>query len=255
VIDAFDVRPTTLALLATTGFAAGFVDSIAGGGGLLTLPALLAAGLPPHLALATNKGQAVCGAVSSATGYARRGVIDRARAPLAFALGLVGSLAGAAAQLAVRPAVLRPLVVVLLVMAAVVVAWPRRAVVRSPSPQAALWGGIGAFGLGAYDGFFGPGVGTMLIVLFVLVYGDSLTRASGNAKVVNLASNLAAFAIFAVRGNIVWLVALLMGTCNVLGAWVGAHVAVKRGDGFIRVIALAVVAALVVKLTFDLRAG
>jgi uncharacterized membrane protein YfcA len=249
-----DPSRTAVALLAFAGFAAGFVDAIAGGGGLVTLPALLAAGLPPHLALATNKGQAIFGAVSSAAGYARKGFIDRARAPVAFGLGLVGSALGALAQLAVRPAVLRPLVIALLVLSAVVVAWPRRTTAHEPLARAALWGAVAALALGAYDGFFGPGVGTMLLVAFVLIYGDPLTRASGNAKVVNLASNLAAFALFAWRGNIVWALALPMAAANFAGAWTGAHVAIKGGDRFIRVVVLVVVAALVVKLASDLRA-
>ena len=124
---------------------------------------------------------------------------------------------------------------------------------REPLAHAAAWGAGGALVLGAYDGFFGPGVGTMLIVAFVLIYGDPLTRASGNAKVVNLASNVAAFVLFAVRGNIVWPIALPMALSHVVGAWVGAHVAVTRGDRFIRGVVLAVVSALVLKLASDLR--
>jgi hypothetical protein len=244
-----------VALLAGAGFFAGFVDAIAGGGGLVTLPALLAAGLPPHLALATNKGQSVFGTLTAATGYWRRGAVDRARAPVAFACGLIGSLLGAAAQLALRPDVLRPLVIVLLVVAAVVVAWPRRVVQRPPIAHALLWGALVSLVLGTYDGFFGPGVGTMLLVAFVLIFGDSLTRASGNAKVVNLASNLAAFTLFAWRGNILWSISLPMAAANALGAWTGAHLAIRHGDRFIRVIVLVVVAALTVKLARDLHAA
>jgi uncharacterized membrane protein YfcA len=146
-------------------------------------------------------------------------------------------------------------VLVLLVVAAVVVAWPRKARAgdRTRLAHATLWGAATALGLGAYDGFFGPGVGTMLLVAFVLVYGDALTHASGNAKVVNVASNLAAFALFASRGAIVWTIAIPMGLANVAGAWTGAHVAVRRGDRFIRAVVLVVVAALVVKLANDLR--
>jgi uncharacterized membrane protein YfcA len=248
------VSPLAIWLLVAAGFGAGFVDSIAGGGGLLTLPALLAAGLPPQIALATNKGQAVFGAVSSAVGYARRGLVDGARAPVGFALGLAGSVLGALALLAVHPSVLRPVVIGLLVLSAIIVAWPRSERARPPLARAAWWGAGVAFVLGAYDGFFGPGVGTMLIVAFVLVYGDTLTRASANAKVVNLASNVAAFAFFASRGAIVWSIALPMAGANLVGAWAGAHVAIRRGDRFVRVVVLAVVAALVVKLASDLRA-
>jgi uncharacterized membrane protein YfcA len=254
VFDTSNVSTWAIALVAVAGFGAGFVDAIAGGGGLVTVPVLLAAGLPPHVALATNKGQAVFGAVSSSVRYARHGAVDRARAPAAFALGFAGSLLGALAQLAVSPAVLRPVVIALLVVSAVAVAWPRRATARPPIAHASLWGALAAFALGGYDGFFGPGVGTMLIVAFVLVYGDRLITASANAKVVNLASNVAAFGLFAWRGNIVWALALPMGAANLAGAWTGAHVAVKRGDRFIRAIVLVVVAALVVKLARDLGA-
>ena len=106
--------------------------------------------------------------------------------------------------------------------------------------------------LGAYDGFFGPGTGSMLILAFVLVFGDSLTRASGNAKVVNLASNLAAFLLFARRGTILWTIALPMAAANAIGAAVGARLALRRGDRLVRWVVLVVVLAVVVKLSRDL---
>jgi uncharacterized membrane protein YfcA len=243
-----------LALLLVASFGAGLVDAIAGGGGLITVPALLAAGLPPHIALGTNKGQAIFGAVSSCASFARRGYVDRARVAASFSLGLVGSVAGALAQLAIDPKALRPVVIALLLGAAAMVAWPRRLKKEaSPLPRAALLGGIASFALGGYDGFFGPGVGTMLLVTNTVIHADSLTHASGNAKVVNLASNVAAFAVFAFRGTIVWAVALPMAAANALGAQLGARLAVKRGDRFVRVVVLVVVAAVVVKLASDLR--
>ncbi len=244
-----------IAILAFAGFFAGLVDAIAGGGGLVTLPALMAVGLPPHIALATNKGQAVFGTITSASGYWRRGAVDRSRAPLMFACGLVGSVFGAIAQLSMRPDVLRPLVIVMLVVSAVVVAWPRKSKPHTPFVHALLWGALVSLVLGAYDGFFGPGVGTMLIVAFVLLFGDSLTSASGNAKVVNLASNAAAFALFATRGNILWSLALPMAAANIAGSWVGAHLAIRHGDRFIRIVVVLVVAALVLKLARDLHAA
>jgi uncharacterized protein len=111
------------------------------------------------------------------------------------------------------------------------------------------------FALGFYDGFFGPGVGSMLIVVFVLLFGDTLTRASGNAKVVNLASNVAALLLFSLRGTVLWKIALPMAAANAAGAFVGARLAVRRGDRFVRVVVLAVVAALVLKITLDLLRG
>jgi uncharacterized membrane protein YfcA len=194
--------PATVALLVAAAFCAGLVDAIAGGGGLVSLPALLAAGLPPHVALGTNKGQAVFGATASAISFWRRGMIDRARA------------LGRAAQ-------------------------------------AAALAGI-ALVLGAYDGFFGPGTGSMLVVAFSVVFGDALTRASGNAKIVNLASNVAAMLLFAHRGVVLWSVALPMAAANALGATTGAHLAVRKGDRLVRAVVLVVVAAVVVKLATDL---
>ena len=109
--------------------------------------------------------------------------------------------------------------------------------------------------LGAYDGFFGPCVGSMLIVTFATLFDDSLVRASGNAKVVNLASNLAALALFSWRGSVLWEIALPMAAANAAGAFVGSHLAIRRGDRFVRVVVLGVVGAVAVKLAYELVKG
>jgi uncharacterized membrane protein YfcA len=245
-------------LLAAAAFIAGLVDAIAGGGGLVSLPALLAAGLPPQIALGTNKGQAVFGAVTSAVSFARRGEIDRPRAAAGFVSGFAGSWLGARTLLAVPLGPLRAIVIVLLVVAAAIVLARRDRVPRrrplGPGASRAAVLGI-AFGLGAYDGFFGPGTGTLLVIAFATVFGDTLTRASGNAKIVNLASNLAAVVLFASRGTVLWPVALPMAAANALGAATGAHLAIKNGDRLVRVVVLLVVAAVVVKLAFELSRG
>jgi uncharacterized membrane protein YfcA len=250
-----DVPYRVIALLALAAFGAGLVDAIAGGGGLLTVPCLLAAGLPPHVALATNKGQSTFGAVSSFVSFWRRDGIDRDRAPIGFLFGLVGSFAGARVVLLVRPEPLKPVVLVLLMIAAGIVSWPRKPTRGDPHAWAKIALAPVAFALGFYDGFFGPGVGSMLIVAFVLLFGDTLTRASGNAKVVNLASNVAALTLFGVKGAVAWHVALPMAVANALGAFVGARLAVKRGDAFVRVVVLGVVTVLVLKMAYDLVRG
>jgi uncharacterized membrane protein YfcA len=242
-------------LLAGAAFVAGLVDAIAGGGGLVALPALLAAGLPPHIALGTNKGQAVFGAASSAIGFWRRRMVDRDRAGLGFAAGFVGSLAGAWGVLSVPLGPLRVIVIVLLMVAAAIVLArrdiePRPRAMSAAARNAAL-GGI-ALVVGAYDGFFGPGTGSMLVVAFAVVFGDALTRASGNAKIVNLASNLAAVLLFARSGVVVWAVALPMAAANAAGAAIGAHLAVRNGDRLVRAVVLVVVAVVIVKLAVDL---
>ncbi len=244
------MTPGVTALLALAAFGAGFVDAIAGGGGLVTVPALLAAGLDPHLALGTNKGQSSFGAAASAIGFWRKDGLDRDRALPAFVCGALGAVLGAFVQLAIDPKPLKPIVLALLVGAAVLIAVspkPKKHGNASSMTLAAI-----AFVLGAYDGFFGPGTGSLLILAFVTFAGDSMTRASGNAKIVNLASNLASLVTFAIQGTILWTVALPMAGANALGAWTGAHVAVKRGDKFVRIILIVVVAALVVKVGWDL---
>jgi len=245
-------------LLAGAAFLAGLVDAIGGGGGLISLPALLAVGLPPASAIATNKGQAIFGAVSSFVSFWRRGGIDRQRAPLGFLAGFAGSCLGVAALMTMRPEPLRPLVIALLIVATVVMLAGQRQVSAPRAwlgePGAARTAALAALALvlGAYDGFFGPGTGSMLILSFVIVFGDSLTRASGNAKVVNLASNLAAFLLFAQRGTILWTIALPMAAANAIGAAIGARLALRRGDRLVRWVVLVVVLGVVVKLSRDL---
>jgi len=250
--------PAMVALLVAAAFFAGLVDAIAGGGGLISLPALLAAGLPPHVALGTNKGQAVFGATASTISFWRRGMVDRDRAALGFGAGFVGSCLGAWGVLAVPLRPLRVVVIVLLLCAAAVVLArrnvPPRPRAMGQGARAAALAGI-ALVLGAYDGFFGPGTGSMLVVAFSVVFGDALTRASGNAKIVNLASNVAAMLLFAHRGVVIWSIALPMAAANALGAFTGAHLAVRKGDRLVRAVVLLVVAAIAVKLAVDLARG
>ena len=247
-----------IAALSAVALAAGTIDAIAGGGGLLSVPALLAAGLPPHLALATNKGQSVFGSGAAMLRFARAGLVDRVRARVAFPAALAGSLAGARLLVEISPARLRPLVLVLLAAAAAFMALrraPPAPVEAPPRP-----GGSGraiavSLAIGAYDGFFGPGTGTFLIVAFVALLGDGLARASAGAKVVNFASNLAALCLFSARGLVVWRIALPMAAAQLAGGWAGAHLAVRRGDRLIRGVTIAVSLALALKVAWDMRAG
>jgi hypothetical protein len=249
----------TLVALTLVGLAAGTFDAIAGGGGLLTVPALLAAGLPPHLALGTNKGQSVFGSFAAMVRFGRAGLISRARSRVGFPLGFLGSLLGAALVLAVPPNALRPVVLVLLAAAALFIGLRRgQAEARAAAAPVRRHGGSVAAGLvalaiGAYDGFFGPGTGTFLIVASVAFLGDGLTEASAGAKVVNFASNLAAVILFAAKGVVVWQVALPMAAGQLCGGWMGAHLAVRRGDALVRRVAVLVSLLLAAKVAWDLR--
>lgn len=268
-----DLSPLTIAALTGVAFVAGLIDAIAGGGGLLTVPALLAAGLPPHLALGTNKGQSVFGSGAALVKFWRSGLIDPERARVGFPLGLLGSALGAALVLAIPAANLRPMVLVLLAAAALFIGLrrtPRPAASAVPHSPAGLTApasaasaapalarpvvtGAIALTIGAYDGFFGPGTGTFLIVAFVALLGDGLARASAGAKVVNFASNLAALGLFAWRGLVAWPVAIPMAAGQLCGGWLGAHLAVRRGDALVRRVAVLSALALAVKLALDLR--
>jgi hypothetical protein len=241
-----------IALLTVTAFLAGTVDAIAGGGGLITLPALLTAGLDTHHALGTNKGQSVWGSGAALVTFWRAKQIDRRQAAWTFPLGLVGSALGAQVVMLIDKDALRPIVIVLLIGAAALV------VVKKPPETGELvrnYLGIAcalAFAIGAYDGFFGPGTGTFLIVGFVALCGRSMTAATADAKVVNFASNLAALAAFAYQGSVVWELALPMAAGQLLGGVLGARLAIKGGARLIRLAVLVVSGALVVRLALEI---
>ena len=244
--------------LAGAAFVAGSIDAVAGGGGLITVPALFAVKLPPHLAFGTNKGQSVFGSGASLVRYWRAGLVDASRAPLAFFLGFAGSLAGASLLLSLPPRTLRLLVLVLLFGAAlfIVLRRPHGPTKKPPlTPARRLGTHAVTLALGAYDGFFGPGTGTFLIVTFVGLLGETLQRASANAKVVNFGSNLAALILFWHRGVIVWSYAVPMAMAQLAGGTFGAHLGVKVGDRLVRRVLLAVSFALMLKIAFDLVRG
>ncbi|HYR20743.1 MAG TPA: TSUP family transporter [Myxococcales bacterium] len=259
--------------LVLAALAAGLVDAVAGGSGVIAVPALLAAGLPPHLALGTNKAQGVFGTCASTLRYARAGLLDPRRARVTFPAGLAGSLCGAALVLLVPPSTLRPMVLVLLIAVAVALALRPSAPTATATPTAILtptstatptspstWArraprlaaAAVALLLGAYDGFFGPGAGTFLILAFAFLFDLPLQRASADAKPVNFASNLAALALFSARGAVLWEVALPMAAAQFAGGWLGAHLAVRGGDRLVRALVLLVVLALVAKLATDM---
>lgn len=245
-----------IALLTVTAFLAGTIDAIAGGGGLITLPALLAAGLPPHLAIATNKGQSVWGAFTSMIAFARAGVVDGRQAVVVFPIGFVGSALGAKLVMLISRDALRPIAIAMLIGAAVLLVLKTPARDDDARPERAgrylALAAVLAFAIGVYDGFFGPGTGTFLIVGFVALCGKSLVRATADAKVVNFATNLAALSAFAMAGAVEWQLALPMGAGQLAGGLVGARLALRGGGRLIRLAVLVVSGALIGKLAIEL---
>lgn len=245
-----------MGLLLAAAFCGGTIDAIAGGGGLLTVPALLAVGLPPHDVLGTNKGQSMFGSFAALLRYRHARLVDLGSARFTFPLGFAGALAGTALALLLQPAVLRPIVLVLLILAGIFVIFARpgggEEKARAARRHVVFWIALAALLIGVYDGFFGPGTGTFLIVAFVGFGGLSLARASADAKVVNFASNLAAAILFASHGVVHWAIALPMAAAQLVGGSLGAHLVVRRGDRLIRAVVFVVVLALVAKVARDM---
>ncbi len=233
--------------------AAGFVDAIAGGGGLLTVPALLATGLPPHMALGTNKAQSLWGSGAALLRYYHSPLLHRNRVMPTGISAFAGSLIGTAAVSLIAPETLRPAIVVMLVAVAIFMIFYKAPPADRPSARRTIWQAmLVALIIGAYDGFFGPGTGTFLILAYVLFWHDPLDEASANAKVANFASNVASFALFAVMGHVRWTYALPMAAGQLLGGAAGAHVTVRRGVPLVRFAVILVSLALIARLAWGM---
>lgn len=241
---------TTLVLLALAGLAAGFVDAIAGGGGMITIPALFAAGLPPHLALGTNKLQATFGSGMASLRFARDGLLPWRSVRVAVACTALGAWAGTTAVQHLSAVFLQRAIPVLL--AAVLIytlIHPRFGGGAGRARLAPmLFQVLTGLALGFYDGFFGPGTGSFWAFAWVVGAGLDLTRATGHAKLMNFTSNVVSLAAFLAAGQVMWVPGLAMGAGQAVGAWLGAHTALKRGAGFIRAVFLIVVAGTIVWL-------
>lgn len=218
-------------------FLAGFVDAVAGGGGTITLPALFFMGLTPLQVVATNKLLAIFGASSATAQYWRRGHVERPLVLLLIPLALVGSVLGAFLVRFIDPAAFRTVVGGMILGVGVLVLANKRFGLEDHYPgllpRTLALTLPGALVIGMYDGFLGPGAGTFLTLVFALA-GFNLVRASGNARTINLATNLGAFAFFLIGGHIVWWIGLPMGLANALGATLGARMAMLRGSAFVK---------------------
>lgn len=255
-----DISLTTLVLLCLAAAAAGWIDAVVGGGGLLLLPAMLL-GMPHVQAaqiLGTNKAVAIVGTSGAAITYARKAPVRVKTAVRIGLAALAGSMGGAFFAAGISSDLLRPVImVVLLGVAAFVMLRPtfgtapdadRRTVGRARMIAAiVLVGG----GIGFYDGLFGPGTGTFLVLALTAVLHLDLVTASATAKIVNVCTNGGALAMFAYQGTVMWQLAALMAVFNLAGGMFGARMALRKGSEFVRGVLLVVVFSLVAKLAFD----
>ena len=244
--------PMILLALAGVGLLAGFVDAIAGGGGMIALPALLSAGLPPVAALATNKLQSMFGTSMAAYTYWRGGFVNIKALLPAMALTYAGSLLGAIAVKQIDTSLLDIAVPVALIGIAVYFLFAPN---LSDADKAARlsfprWVPLMGFTIGFYDGIFGPGTGSFLTIGFVMLFGLGMIRASGNTKILNLVSNLAALTIFIPSGDVVWPAGLAMAAGQLIGGYVGARTGIRFGAKIIRPLVVVVSIALALRLLF-----
>lgn len=247
------VDTEVLVLLVLVAGTAGFVDAIAGGGGLLVLPALLAAGLGPTAALATNKLQASFGSGSAALHFTRRGAVDPRTLAPAIATTFVGAAVGTVLVQQLDTSALEVVLPVLLLALAGYVLLGRDVGARPSPPRVtgSTFAGTVAPGIGFYDGFFGPGTGSFFAVAFVSLRGMDLTRATAHTKVLNFTSNVAALLFFVLGGKPVWAVGLGMALGQLVGARLGAHVVLAHGARVVRPLLAVVSIAISLRLLLD----
>jgi uncharacterized membrane protein YfcA len=237
-------------LLVFGAFVAGFVDSVAGGGGLVTVPALLLAGLSPVEALATNKLQGLFGAGTAAISYAAKGHVDLRTQWMAALIALAASALGALAVMQLPPDFIRPaLPVLLLAIAAYFALRPRLDDLdRSQRMGKTVFMGTCVPLIAFYDGFFGPGTGSFFMIAFVALAGMGLLKATAHTKLLNFMSNIGGFAIFALAGAVAWKVGLMMGLAQIAGARLGSAYAMRFGGRLIKPLLIVTCIALAIRL-------
>lgn len=236
-------------------FLAGLVDSIAGGGGLISLPGYLIAGVPPHLALGTNKMSSAVGTVVSTVRLARHGYLKGKMmlAGCSALLALAGSALGAHLALGLSDSMIRHMMVVILPFVAFYVLRNKRMdgeENRKEVPVRTMYAAAlaAAFFVGAYDGFYGPGTGTFLILILTGAAGMDIRTAAAQTKVINLASNVAALATFLAAGNVDYRLGLTAGVCSIAGHYIGSGLVVHDGQKIVRPVVLLVLATLFIRV-------
>lgn len=240
-------------------FVAGFVDSIAGGGGLISLPAFILAGLPVHNAIGTNKLTSTMGTAIATIKYAVNGYMVKGFVAVGVACGLFGSFVGSSLALIADETFIRVFMLVILPPTAFFVLRTKNLDKFSKTPlshgKAIAVTAVSALAIGAYDGFFGPGTGTFLMLLLTALGHQDVRTAAGTTKAINLSTNVAALVVFLVNGAVLLPLGLVAGVFNIAGNYLGASSFTKSGSAIARPVMLVVLAIFAVKLVFDLAAS
>lgn len=254
----FDLEWSTAVFLAVMGFVAAFIDSVVGGGGLISTPALMWAGLPPLTVLGTNKAAAMMGALTSVIAFLRSGRMDVKLIQKLCPLSFVGSVAGVLTVRMIPPDFLRPLVVAMLIAVMLYSVfkreWGGHSTYHGLTPRMLYLSFLVAFAAGFYDGFFGPGTGSFLLFAFLLV-GFDFVGAAANARALNFSSNIAGLVAFACIGAVDIRYAAPMGLAMIIGAFCGTHMALKKGAVYVRPLFIVVTSVLIGKQLLDFLGG
>lgn len=246
------LAPEVIALLVAVAVLAGFIDAIAGGGGLITVPALLAVGVPPVQAIATNKVQSSVGTASATWSFWRAGKIDFHHIKIPLAATLVGAALGSLLLTVADTRWLMVLLPVLLIAIALYFLFgPKASNEDSHARLTPLAYAVVAGGIGLYDGFFGPGTGSFFALSLVTLMGMGLTRATAHTKALNLMSNVVSVVVLAVGGHVLWLLGGCMAVGQFVGGRLGSHAAMRFGPRLIRPLLVIICLAMVAKLLSD----
>ena len=237
-------------------FLSGFIDSIAGGGGLISLPAYHVVGFSPHFALGTNKFVSCIGTFFSTMRFVRNKNYNLTSAIPSILFALIGSAIGAKIAIYLDVVVLRYILVCGIPIIAVIVYRKKNLEKRTPKNlskvKMIIYSSIVGLVIGGYDGFFGPGTGTFLILIYTSVLGFDLLTSMGNAKLVNLSSNFASLVVFIVEGKILYTIGIPAALCAIAGHYIGSSFAIKKGQTIVRPMLLVVLILLLVKLIVDM---
>ena len=246
----FTLELNTYIILFIAAFLASLIDSIAGGGGLLTTPAMLLVGINPLNTLATNKFQSCFGTFTSTYNYYKNGLLTEPKRYLFFFLSFAGSMVGTFLVSRISNEVLESIIPILLISAAVFFILNRGPSTSNKSSSLVFIFNLIVILIGFYDGFFGPGTGSFFVLAFVIIKGISIMEATAITKLLNFASNFAAFIIFAIKGYVIWELGLIMAVAQIGGANLGSRFAISNGEKVVRPVLVVVSILLSIRILF-----
>ena len=241
---------TVYIILFFVAFIASLIDSIAGGGGLLTTPSMLILGISPLNVLATNKFQSCFGTFTSTYNYYKNGLLTEKKKSMYFCLSFVGSSIGTLLVSRISNETLESVIPVLLIGAALFFITNKGPSEVKQNYKLLVVFNLLVFAIGFYDGFFGPGTGSFFVLSFIVVKGVNIMRATAVTKLLNFASNFAAFIIFAFQGYVIWLLGLIMAVAQIAGAYTGSKFAIKNGEKVVRPVLVIVSLLLSARILF-----